>query len=838
MQVQTVAETVIVTGTAPVIDTTKSEVSGVVTQQQIEALPVNSRQYLSLALLMPGTSMDSTRAFFATVNVGGSVTFNSTGNLVDGVINNFAEDGEPRQNMPEDAVEEFKVSNVQYKAEFGLATGGIVQVVTKSGTNALHGTAFEYFRDKSLNALGVFETEKPAYRRHQYGGSVGGPILRNKFHYFAAVERTKVDEFYTVTTGAPAFYSAVEGTFPKPFTRNLYFGRVDGQITNSQSFFARYAHEDERSTCNSCGGTTASTAGFDQETPRRALVVGHTWVRGTRQLNDFRFQYARAAYYISPAGTEIWTDIGETSAARLQRLTRQFQFPSLTYGSSNDQIGPESRWQFKDTYAIAFPSHDVKFGVDISHMPYKYENTGNPLGTYSFSRDQYFDPNDPASVAALTGAATFAASVPPVTTPHPNDYYVAFVQDDWKLADNLTVNLGFRWERLYGAANEDLDPSIFPIEIPYIDVSQRGDTNNFGPRAGLAWDVLGTGRTVVRGGYGLYYGHVRILGNLTEFRNYQQFSINITNPSYPDPYGGRDPLSFIVSGPANITVVANDYVQPYSHQFNAGFSHQLVGAYSLHVDGVVTNTNHDRKIRDINARPPGTTTRPNPTFARVDNNQSTGSARYRALYTKLEKRFSQRNQFMVTYTYVHSRDNNPLNRYLDPFDLEIDEGPSNGERRHAVVANGSVLLPLDVTLGAVWTMRTQLPWNATAGRDLNVDGFNTDLVPGTTRNSGSRDLNLDAVNAWRTINGRAPIPESQLESSRINIVDVRAMKAIRFGATTRLDLIGQVFNLFNTTNLQAQYGGGRVTNALSDSFGRILTARPGRQAEFAVRLVW
>ena len=214
-------------------------------------------------------------------------------------------------------------------------------------------------------------------------------------------------------------------------------------MTILQSFFARYAHEDERSTCNSCGGTTASTAGFDQETPRRALVVGHTWVRGTRQLTDFRFQYARAAYYISPAGTEIWTDIGETSAARLQRLTRQFQFPSLTYGSSNDQIGPESRWQFKDTYAIAFPSHDVKFGVDISHMPYKDENTGNPLGTYSFSRDHDFDPNDTASVAALTGAATFAASVPPVTTPHPNDYYVAFVQDDWKLADNLTVISAF-----------------------------------------------------------------------------------------------------------------------------------------------------------------------------------------------------------------------------------------------------------------------------------------------------------------------------------------------------------------------------------------------------------
>jgi hypothetical protein len=416
MQVQSLAETVTVTAAAPVVDTTKSEVSGVVTQQQMETLPINSRQYLSLALLMPGTSMDSTRAFFATVNVGGSVTFNSTGNLVDGVINNFAEDGEPRQNLPEDAVEEFKVSNVQYKAEFGLATGGIVQVVTKSGTNTVHGTAFEYFRDKSLNALGVFEAEKPAYRRNQFGGSVGGPLLRDRIHYFVAAERTKIDEFYTVFTGLPQFYSALEGTFAKPFTRNLYFGRVDGQLSNSQAFFARYAHEDERSTCNSCGGTTSSTAGFDQETPRRAVVLGHTWVRGTRQLNDFRFQYARAAYYISPAGTEIWTDISNNSPERLARLTQQLQFPALTYGSSNDQIGPESRWQFKDTYAITLTSHDLKFGVDISHMPYQYESTGNPLGTYSFTRDQYLDPNDPASIAALTGAATFSASLPPVTT--------------------------------------------------------------------------------------------------------------------------------------------------------------------------------------------------------------------------------------------------------------------------------------------------------------------------------------------------------------------------------------------------------------------------------------
>src|SRR5206468_5747301 len=269
MILQSVSETVTVAGYSPVVDVTKAEIAGVVTRQQIETLPINSRQYLSLALLMPGTTVDATRSFFATVNVGGSMTFNGTGNVVDGTINNWVENGEPRQDLPEDAVEEFKVTNALPKAEFGLATGGVVQVVTKSGSSALRGDAFEYFRDKKLNAVGVFETEatKPAYRRNQFGGSAGGPIIANKMHYYGAFERTAIDEFYTVTA-PPAFYAAVNGTFPKPTTRNLYFGRADWQISNSQNTFVRYLQEDELTLCVNCGGITASTASFDQSVPR------------------------------------------------------------------------------------------------------------------------------------------------------------------------------------------------------------------------------------------------------------------------------------------------------------------------------------------------------------------------------------------------------------------------------------------------------------------------------------------------------------------------------------------------------------------------------------------
>lgn len=841
LSMQALQEAVTVRGDAPVVDTTKAEVSSVVTREQIETLPINSRQYLSLALLAPGTTVDATRSFFATVNAGGSMTFNGTGNIVDGMINNWAEDGEPRQDLPEDAVEEFRVTNASYKAEFGLATGGVVQVVTKSGTNRLRGTAFEYFRDKALNAKGVFEAEKPEYRRHQFGASAGGPVALNRVHFFGAVERTDTEEFYTVSTGLPQFYGGLEGTFPLPSYRNLYSARVDWQISNSQSAFARYLHQDEKKACQGCGGSSAS--GRDEEIPRRAIVAGHTWIRGASRVNDFRFQYAYAAFYGYPGGTGSWSQTGQFPAERLNRSTRQYRFPSFSYGNNYDYISPESRWGIRDTYTMNFTNHNVKVGGEFNYMPYTSEDALNLAatgGTYTFTADQPFDPNDPALIANLQGASNYSATSNATTVSHPTKYYVGFIQDDWRVLPNLTINLGLRYERLYGSANEDLDVTQFPRPLPYVNVDERGDTNNWGPRTGFAWDVRGDGGTVVRGAYGIYYGHIRLLGTLPEFNNYKTFSITINNPAYPDPFLGQDPTQFIVASPTpNLTVVANDMVQPLAHQASGGVSLKLTDEFALHVDGVYNNAKGDYKQLDINPQnPPRTGPRPLPEFGRITQVRPDAEVRYKAVYTKLEKRYSRNHQYLVSYTFTDSDDNNPMGRYLDPFDLSLDWGPSGGERRHAVVASGSVLLPFDVTLGTVWTLRSQLPWSATAGRDLNGDGFTSDLVPGTTRNSGSRNLNLDAVNAYRAANGLAAIDEGQIESSRINIVDLRVSKALRFNGDRKLDLIVQAFNLFNTKNLQAQFGSGRQGNALSASFGRILSARPARQIELAARLNW
>jgi outer membrane receptor protein involved in Fe transport len=556
MKIQSVEETVTVTAEAPVIETKRSEVTGVVTQQQIESVPVPTRQTLDLALLMPGTNTDGSVPRRVSVSVGAGGAVSQSAFLVDGVSNQQSTGGDPRQDFPQGGIRELRVNVSQAAAEFGGTTGGVVTIVTKSGTNQFTGEGFEYFRDKSLNRMTLFEEQqqdltgapKPDFRQHQYGVTAGGPVFMNRMHFLVAADATRIDQSITVNTGKPQYYSAVEGNFPNDQYRRMFFVRTDAQLTPRQTFFTRWGWERDELQCQSCGGTAASTAGSLVQQRRNSLVMGHDWVVSNRSLNEFRFQWAPFAYLNNPSlASNVWTEVGDFSPERFAGMTPVYNFPSLTYGTTSNKVQIETWWEFRDDYSVTTSlggSHNWKMGVASVRAPNTEDLTGNPLGTWTFATDQPFDPGNPASIAALSKPTQFTASLPPVVHDLETNLFQAYVQDSWAPTSGLTLNLGVRYDLQYGSFNQNMDLSLYPKPLPFIDPPTRHDHNNVQPRLGFAWDLTSTGSSVMRGSWGIYNGTVRNGTFGTELANLLQSNINIRNPSYPDPYGGRPPLDF------------------------------------------------------------------------------------------------------------------------------------------------------------------------------------------------------------------------------------------------------------------------------------------------------
>ena len=848
LKIQTLQEAVTVTAQAPLIEATKSEVSGVVTQQQIENVPVPTRQTLDLALLLPGTNTDGSvpRRVSVSVGAGGAVAQNAF--LVDGVSNSQSTGGDPRQDFPQGGIREFRVNVSQASAEFGSTTGGVVSIVTKSGTNLFSGDAFEFFRDASLNAMNEFEQRnhdttgapKPAFGQNQTGFTLGGPILMDRAHFLVATDATQTDQSIIVNTGKPQDYAAVEGAYPNNQYRRMFFVRADAQVNPAQTAFVRWGWERDNLTCQSCGGTLASTSGALVQQRRNSLVAGHDWVLSNRALNEFRFQWAPFAFLNNPSeSTTVWTEVGNFAPARFAQMTPVYVFPSLTYGTTANKVQIETWWEFHDDFSLTTNtggSHNWKMGVASTRAPNTEDLTGNPLGTWTFSTDQVFDPNNPATIAALTRPSQFTASLPPVVHDLKTNLFSAYVQDSWHPKGFLTVNLGLRYDLEYGSFNQDMDLTMFPKALPFINPATRGDRNNVQPRIGVAWDLGSSGSSVLRASYGVYNAVVRNGSFGTELANLLQSNITIRNPSYPDPYGGKDPLTFASTAPPNITIVNDDIVNPLAQTTDVGFSQQLTKNLALQVDAVYTKGSAAAVTSNVNTPDPVTGLRPLPAWGRILQISPAGESKYRALYVRLDRPFANRLQYMASYTLAKSEDNLASINY---YDRAADWGASNLDRRHTLVVSGSASLPLSLTLGGVWTLRSPMPFSAIAGRDLNNDGAVTDLVPGTSRNSGQRSLNLDAVNAYRAANGLTPIPAGQFDSNRYNSLDVRLTRTFNVTSSKKLETIAQVFNIMGSDNLLASGGvGGYVNNALSDSFGRILAAGNRQQAELAVRFAW
>ena len=848
-----ISETVTVTGESPIVDTTKSDVSTAISTQQIQDLPVASRRWIDLAMLTPGTSQDNIRGFFyrGNVNLGAGTREYSNGFVVDGVNNTWAEMGEPRQNFAMDAIQEFKVSTSTYKAEYGLATGGVLAVVTKSGTNQLHGSGLLFFRDASITAKEFFQTTKPDYRRYQYGGTIGGPIVRNKTHYFFAYEGTKENQFFTVN--ARGLWPQYEGTYKSAQDRWTYNVKVNHQLTQTQSLFVRYGAEDEYRPIITTGGRTHPTASFDFAVPRSSAVVGHSSVLSDRALNDFRFQYAYAKYEVSPPYSHGDWEPGDF-AARLPLCQPVFNYPSIQIGGcGNAQMGPEGRWELKDDFSYLMRglggTHQWKSGFDFSYVPFEGDNTGSPLGSWTFPRDVPYDVND-----RTTWPTRYQNSLPTYGD-IPVKIFAAYLQDDWQAADGLTFNFGLRYDVQIGSFNENVPDLLGKIQdklgrdgtFPY-DVSairqprpNRGDKNNFGPRVGVAWDPANNGVTNVHAAYGMFYDNMRTLVNFGELTWPQGKPIDLTNPSYPDPFAGRTREAFLSNTPPTITVGSNGQINMYAHQVNVGLNRMITRDLAVTADFTSVYRYGDRDTVEINLPDQVTRVRPYPQFVRVNFWQPTADNFYKALLVKVEKRMSSRYQFLTSYTLSKADDDNVVSNRIDVYGYSKVRRAGTADRRQRLVVSGIAQLPADAQISVIGDFRSSLPFTPTSSLgDLNNDTLTGDLPAGVLPGSGCRSLNLDTINAFRR--GRNLTEVTQVDCPTFANVDLRFSKFFRLG-TSRVEFIAQLFNIFDRANFNTpsnNIGAGNDAVTGRPLFGTSTSLlpninAPSRQAEFAVR---
>ena len=562
--------------------------------------------------------------------------------------------------------------------------------------------------------------------------------------------------------------------------------------------------------------------------------IGHTFISPTNVRKPrLRTRSSRQSFRTTQLCRARWKDPNTfaTNPAATASLQTGYVFPSFSYGSAYEEDGIEKRYEGNDVLALVKRSHTLRLGFDVDYLPFVDGTASDFKGVYVFAKDQPFNPFNPASVAALSDPILFAESLPPIATSVPTWELGAFVSDEWRVRPSLTLNLGLRYDRELGSFDEQLNPRVLPLQIPDIgNPSKRGDADNFGPRVGVAWDPFKAGRDVFRGGFGIYYNNIQTLQNFSELRDLARCNIIINNPIYLNPFQGKNAQDFCYTTPPNVSVLAQNFRNPYSEQFSAGYSHQFSNNVAVAVNGVYEHDLHDYRIVDLNY-PNAAGIRPLPAWGQILQHQSTAQSKYKAVYVQMDKRLSNRFQISVSYTLASARDNNPQNQVTNYSDLSLDWGPSAIDRRNVLVASGSVNLPLGIVFAAIWNVRSSLPFSAYAD-SFNADGT-MQYVPGTSRNQGNRDLSLSAVNVYRGALDLSPV--TAVTPNPYNSLDLRIAKVLLRREQRRLEIIGQCFNVLGHENLLAS---SYVTNAASESFGAMTAASNLQQAEIAVRFLF
>lgn len=712
LRLVSVEETVTVTSQAPLIETSKTTLGTTFTAEKLEVLPMAGRNYLTLVTMATGVTPDGGAAGMASAGRNSG----RVGYQVDGVSQENNITLGSRGSLSPDSVQEFQVLTNMFGAEYGTASGPIVNILTRSGTNNLHGRAGVYTRMNELDARDYFARGEAPFSQQWYSAYLGGPIRRDKLHYFGSFEGLRQDQTAVVTS------PLMPGEYPQE-TRNMKFlTKLDYQLGSSQHLTFRYNFDGGRSTNNGVGGlNTIERGGISK--PRRQDYQGSlTSVVSPRVVNELRVQYA-------PLNS------GNRDAQRAQNcpgcpaITR----PGGNLGKATNQPQwyDETRFQVVDSLSMTSGRHDLKAGMNYSYVWTDIYFPGTQDGAFVFTTDRPFNAADPTTYPVRYDIVTGdpLANIP--------DQLVAlFIQDSWRVRSNLTIHAGLRydWQGQHVV---------------------RNDKNNFGPRLSFSYDPTNNGTFVIRGGGGTFYDRNRAELTLFVIQAEKSFvRTQIVNPGYPDPFGFNPNGTREGSLPVpSLTVVDPNKVITMSHRMSLGFMKALTPTTRLSSDLVLTKGLNVLRNRDINPVIPATGRRVNPNFGVISQQEASARTHYLGLETELERQLSRRLHFTVSYTLSSARHDldTPVSQ------LDYAEAMARAGNRH--VMNSSVVyqLPAGFQFGTLFRARSATYYSVLTGRDDNNDSFFTDRPPGEERNAheGPWSWGIDArVSKYFTLGQR------------------------------------------------------------------------------------
>jgi outer membrane receptor protein involved in Fe transport len=838
-------EAVTVQASAPLIRTRESELSAILDTAQVENLPTNGRNFLSL-LQTSGSVVPTGATSSSNISVNGQGT-RMANFVADGVSMTGREirtvNGEfgGGNGLSIDVIKEVQVITNGFKAETGQTGAGTISVVTKSGTNTLSGSAYGFWRPTDLVAANLLTGQKTTQKRAQYGGTIGGPIKKDRTHYFANYEDTNIDDVVVVTS------VLAPGTFPAPQTQRQGFLKLNHRFDDHNALDARYSFNRNRQEGQSVGGLNTYDRRSNTEGRTDAFNTSLVSNFGSNKVNEVRFRYTfDVVDFYSPL----------TASTGVESRTPDFSNAPVTVtytGVGNLGTNPgfpqnlvEKRAQWVDHFSVVRGSHQLKAGVDVIGSWRFVTFFNNFAGTYTFAQGTKFPFNasDPTTFP-FQFTQTFGTS-----GLNFKDYMAGvFAQDDWEVTRGLTLNVGVRWDK----------DSLF-----------QGDNNNIAPRVGFAWNVGGSARTVVRGNTGIFYDTLEssAINRESNTGPVGQTTIDLRQgdplfPAFPNRLSAFPSNAATVpratvyvpifQGPDFPLGIGNDFQRTAPHFFNTnlGVQHEIGPDWAVSAD-YTRVYGYDMLVTwDTNAPPyfplgPGQTRTvpqgdalrplgvPNRTggpygidftgFRSLYLQFNGGHTEYNALKFGLNKRLSHHYDIQTSYTFGHARgdvDNFRLANSFVPGLTAIDGdrsyqwGPSDTDAPHVFVLSGMYEAPLGVRVGTILFARSGFPYTGVVGQDSNGDGFSS------TTSFGDRPASLTR-NSFR-------YPATVT-------LDTSVAYDLKLAGSNRVELRFDVFNLLNRTNVSSVNNIiGLNASAPPATFGTITAVRDQRQAQVALR---